>query len=545
MTYMITGIRKENTRALQRALLPFCAYTEKQILEFVNDPMCVTTNNKKSKKRFIKVDAFIALYKETPVEYVCLALNAPSQELRELQKIFPFLSHPDMRYLLRETFFIHKDRFYLRINKEGEESVHPYSLPLSDCIKISEPTKMQKYVVFRSIASSSVDAVVDVTTQELAGSLVAVDGSLIETAALRYEKTYRVDEKGRYWKLVKQEKLPFFTGYLEGQIRTRYGLIDRPKQGLSNIVIDSYFPYFLCKYSGDYAAIRAGEKIPNSAVAISPLISEALHVRRLPLLQLCRILGYTLEEIKKLLLQVKKKEINFIFVGAGGTNMNTAAWLLELCDMTSVYGLFANTSIFEKESIEFSNMLRFPLSSSRYAESTTHARKLTLIAPLVKKLSKKEPTLHDHFLTFSEDGRAYQAHSSCFEQGVIKKNTVMYGAPAVEDRNNLAGGGPLICATHADTSCSVWLNPKQDENIQVETYGIIQLGSFFVNQLKLAISLLELLGSDQDLLEPDKHIMDYTFDDNTNTTADKNYHWQTAKHVTIMTPTEVAALRVR
>lgn len=98
--------------------------------------------------------------------------------------------------------------------------------------------------------------------------------------------------------------------------------------------------------------------------------------------------------------------------------------------------------------------------------------------------------------------------------------------------------GNFIGATHANTSCSLWLNPKQDQDIQVESYGMIQLGGFFMNQLRLAIGLLEVLASEQNLAEQDKSLLRYEFTGEAAMKTDLNYNWQLVRNLNMMTEEE-------
>ena len=64
---------------------------------------------------------------------------------------------------------------------------------------------------------------------------------------------------------------------------------------------------------------------------------------------------------------------------------------------------------------------------------------------------------------------------------------------------------------------------------------MIQLGSFFMNQLRLAIGLLELLASDTDLNTQDHNVLTYSFDGLTELSTDRQYHWQIVPNMTMAT----------
>lgn len=87
----------------------------------------------------------------------------------------------------------------------------------------------------------------------------------------------------------------------------------------------------------------------------------------------------------------------------------------------------------------------------------------------------------------------------------------LYGAPDITTREGLKEAGiPLITATHGNDDASLSLNPVQNSLLQVESYGMIRLTTFFLNQIRLAIGLLEYLASDFDLSES-KQLLDYSY----------------------------------
>jgi len=351
------------------------------------------------------------------------------------------------------------------------------------------------------------------------------------------QPSYLIKDRYGYYKTVTSNTTHLFSTYLGEQIRVRYAFFDRPSSGLSNVIMDSFFPRLMYKHGGNRERLREeGLLLPSTAVAISPYVAEFLNVKKVPTEQLCRVLGYTTKDIKQLLVAVKAKQKNFVFVGAGGTGMNTAYWLSELMQMTNTYKIFSKVAVFEDDVIEHSNMLRFPLSSGAYAVGNRNNSKLELIVPLIKNLGSRKLEVVNSYLT-----RGHYMRSTLLQNYPSLKtvpNTVLYGAPGIGYRDDLAEIGPLICATHADVSCSIWINPKQNMDIQVETYGIIQLGSFFMNQLQMTLELLKLLISDQDLSEQDKHIMDFSFDGTLKLRPDRNYHWQLEHNNLVMTDTE-------
>lgn len=330
------------------------------------------------------------------------------------------------------------------------------------------------------------------------------------------------------WSAPKTKTLHFGGPYLKEQIRARYGFFERPRSGLLNVVVDSYFPGLLYMNDLNVQNLKL-VNLPKTAVAISPLVASLLNVKRIPTEQLIRVLGYTEKDIKKIISAVKKKELHFVFAGAGGTGMNTAYFFSELCRITNTVNLFKKISIFEKEKAEMSNLLRFPIDP-RLAVASRYGHKVDLMEPLIKTLSRNKIEVYNNYIT--ESYKPYEVYTSKWDNETkkrtvsINENTVVFGAPEIAHRDHLSQAGGFICATHAATSASIWLNPKQSESLQIETYGLIQLGGFFMNQLKMAITTLQMLAESNDLMEQDKEILDFSFDGSIQLPTDRQYNWQ-------------------
>lgn len=372
--------------------------------------------------------------------------------------------------------------------------------------------------------------------------------SLVFAARVEVRDCYIPDANGNFTYTFAPITKYFYNDYLKDQIRTRYGFFDRPSSGLSNVIMDSFFPRLISYYNFNIKHMHREETFPRTACAISPLIAEVLNVKKVRTDQLCRVLGYTTQNIKDLLAQVRAKKLNIIFAGTGGTGINTLYWLTELCEMTHSINLFTTITLFEEEDIEYSNIFRFPISLSAYTALTSvdDAQKLYLATPLANKLSPKVEVRRAYLDSTSANHSFnlfnYEYGQTGPRRARSKTNTVIYGAPSLSARAELSEFGNFIAATHANTSCSLWLNPKQEQDIQMESYGMIQLGGFFMNQLRMAIGLLEVLASDQDLSESDKQLLSYEFDGTHKLAADRVYNWQINRNMLMMTAEQATTL---
>ena len=371
----------------------------------------------------------------------------------------------------------------------------------------------------------------------------------LNSPSLSYNPSLVPDENGFIWKPSTVTIKSFTADYLKEQIRARYGFCNRPSSGLSNVVLDSFFPGLLYKYNMDVQKLLANESFPKTSVCVSPLVADLLQVKRIPTDQLIRILGYSVKDISNLLVAVKNKSLNFIFAGIGGTGMNTAYWLDELSKLTNTINIFNTISVYEKESIEFSNILRFPLPLSTYYQyaprHSGRAYKTSIIPPLLNRLTNRKLILNNSYISRGNylGGEFFNCnYDSRPATYTAKTRTVIYGAPGLEHRNYLSAIGNFVCATHASNSCSIWLNPTQTESIEIESYGSIQLGPFMMNQLRMTIGLLELLASDTRLDTKDHEYLNYEFTGESVNRTDRQYNFQIQRDALMMTPEQAMAI---
>lgn len=354
----------------------------------------------------------------------------------------------------------------------------------------------------------------------------------------------------------------------EQQILTRYAMFDRPLSGEKNVIVDSFFPaYYLKKFKNNIY-----EEFPVTAAAISEFAADVMQVPLVPRQDLIEMLGYKISDIKRLLLDVKRKSLTLHMIGLGGTNSNTLYWLLEFCKLTNTPNLFDQLVIQENDRLSIDNMLRMPMSPLRHIQPLVYPRPVYQLDSLLllaqqeigycqyNKMTPEQIRLaHQHIMNASS--HSFQKHISklldkkhqisklglvttnhqylsvkrlklsfyyyhsndnhlCLEYPTrpnyhtIPINTIFYGAPDIATRQEMAATGKmLITATHGDNDATLSLNPSQDSTLQVETYGVIRLGPFFMNQIRLAIGLLETLASDQDLHEQNKTLLDYSYTD--------------------------------
>ena len=291
-----------------------------------------------------------------------------------------------------------------------------------------------------------------------------------------------------------------FSKYLAEQIANRYAIFDRQNDGKSNLVYDSYIP----KLVVDKLLGNTLNKIPQTAYCISDFLSEEYGVRQLPFEMLIEILGFNKKEINRLLIDVKKQKLNMVFAGFGGTGTSTMHWLSKMLDWTGQVNLFQHVAVYDDDKTSIDNLLRIPFNTKSSQSNGMYGQYKIGMASNKSRVSAND--FHTRREKLALDGSASTAKEmfdTIFNDkhkivGVVpKENTFIYGAPDLESRDKFKDV-KFLSATHGDDECSLIIKPLIDTSIQVESYGLIRLTSFFMNQLRMAIALLEFLAANDD-----------------------------------------------
>ena len=314
---------------------------------------------------------------------------------------------------------------------------------------------------------------------------------------------------GKFYSIPSVETYNFIT-HLKTQIYTRYYRPNGISDGYSSygkIVMDTFLPFLAINDTDNDSDSTRIITNPNGYIAISPFTASLLNIEQIPIQSILKdVLNFDLTHIETLLKTVKKAKLKVIFAGVGGTGTNTIYWLNEICKFFDITNIFDEIYVYEKDNVDFSNIFRFPISPKVY-ESINAAElpKIALVDRYLRTLSKyivyKEQYLESH---------ADVPTILLDENSQTKPDVIVYGAPSISNRNFLSSLGSFISATHANNTASLYINPKADVSLQVETYGLIQLNSFFINQVRMAIGFLEIL-SEKAYRQEDLLWSDYTF----------------------------------
>ena len=308
----------------------------------------------------------------------------------------------------------------------------------------------------------------------------------------------------------------------------RYAVLEKPGK-VRNLIVDSFLPQYFIKHKFNLENIQEEfRNISSTATMIHRGFARMLGIRELPLDDMLAMVGYTKERITELLTNVRAKKLNIAFAGYGGVGTNTVYWLTELCNMANIQGLFNKIIISDFDRLSLDNVFRMPnpfktFSALKHKDMIFNDpnNRYTRTAYSENSLYKTQTIPTDSFKALSTKAPYYGTRpldGSTFNENHIDHlyNWIVYGAPDIESRklfskalnrdfperpnyydNCLADHiKAFISATHGDDNCGLVINPsylENESNLMMESYGIIQLNVFFFNQLKLAISFLEVL----------------------------------------------------
>ena len=282
------------------------------------------------------------------------------------------------------------------------------------------------------------------------------------------------------------------------KIKTRYANMNEKEFGSSNMVVDAYYPSYVIN---SLLCRPHKNNLSDRSCAISPFIANELGIYQVGIEDMCKMLGFKKNDLKLILNQVKLKKLELVLLGIGGTGMNFMHWTTELCNFTNTLNIFESIEIFEEDHLDLTNIYRIPQAiGHRNASKIHYIHKLDLIdsRSIISKTNIiKTP------IRFNPNSTEY----------ISSGNPIFYGAPDIITReffSKLDVKANFISGTHGNNDCQLYINPIQNSDLQVESYGMINLSIFFMNQLKLTIEFLKLLASDTPL-NVEKLVMEYSF----------------------------------
>ena len=217
------------------------------------------------------------------------------------------------------------------------------------------------------------------------------------------------------------------------------------------------------------------------AFTFSPMNASLLGTSFVSFNKFITIANIDMDKLKDAMHKVKKKELTFVSIGYGGLSINIIHFLSLFAYRTGVEDIFKTLHIYENDNLSYTNIMRIYKDMTHI--SCNMGEKLNKTAIFSEENLAENIMLHQYYLT--ED-----------HLGDTDDNTVFFGAPdfntrkILEDKNFLFSG-------HQGDNVSFVYQPIVDSDLTTETYGTINLASFYLNMMKATENLMYILARDE------------------------------------------------
>lgn len=354
--------------------------------------------------------------------------------------------------------------------------------------------------------------------------------NIIATTDLQSQKVINYYPKDGYISIVK---------LLEKQLNTRYLQPTKEIKGKRNLIIDNYIIKYLPKlltmiYEVDeiYEKKEILENFPASSYVMNRWFSKLLDIPAVPLKDLFLMQGYTMNYLKQLLLDVRRKNLHISLAGLGGFGCNFVYLLTELAKETNTYSLFDQLDIYEDDLLEFSNTIRMMTPNILKPNKINNGALLvSMFEPYYRDIVPDYFTRKLDIFSIRELSCLVKRNKVCTHRKRLMyslREEVVIGSPDIASReiftnkfkeNTLEG---FLCPLHKNEKMYLWANPEVDPILQSESYGLIDLGRFFLNMVRVTVEILEALR-DEKYKELDYLISEFTTTSIDNSKTSRNY----------------------
>ncbi len=205
--------------------------------------------------------------------------------------------------------------------------------------------------------------------------------------------------------------------------------------------------------------------------------------------------------------KIREKDINLCLVGYGGAMVNMLhnmyLWSMEVSEVR----LFKNIVIFEKDTVDFSNLVRFgkPLSFDYTAEFATFPED---DVPNIKTLKKVSMISHEKELSKKKKIISFVEWLADTHARTLKdKDYIIVGAPDLETRKMLVEtDSNFYFMGHSDYEVDITYQPEITSGLVVENYGSIDIPVLLINlQIATGAFIKHLAGTGPNLETPDRN----------------------------------------
>ena len=210
-------------------------------------------------------------------------------------------------------------------------------------------------------------------------------------------------------------------------------------------------------------------------------------------LRLCSLLNIDFDELRNNMDRIRDKEIKLVSIGYGGFSINVIHFMHLLGKEVGRSKWLNQLTIHEDDNISLTNSFRIYKDMSKFilSENATTAHKFELIGDDMDIASN------------------FRLHRRRLEIAGTRSDTVYFGAPDFETRKRFERS-QFIFTGHSGDEVEFYSRPVVDSDLTRETYGKIDIDYFFLNILKSAEKLIDILANTElGGLMPDTKLFQY------------------------------------
>ncbi len=293
-----------------------------------------------------------------------------------------------------------------------------------------------------------------------------------------------------------------FSEYMKEQIEARYisGLF---KEDLASTFIPSFYAE-----GRQFTEEMIGTRMRANRYVISPnlraLTNNTVRVKSFDYMM--SKANIDLRRVSSNILKIKRSgDVNLTSIGYGGFSINIIHFMAKLGELTGQSRWIKKLTIYEDDKISLTNSFRIykDMSLIQYQENNRH--KFRLLED-DENIAENSSLIPRRFNSMDKDTIIYKRK----ENRRFGMKDFIFGAPDFDTRK-LFEDIPFIFTGHSGNEVEFYASPVVDSDLTRETYGKIDLDYFFLNILKSAEQMIDMMANtDPSEYAKDSLIFKYT-----------------------------------
>lgn len=218
---------------------------------------------------------------------------------------------------------------------------------------------------------------------------------------------------------------------------------------------------------------------------ISPNLGTMYKAQVAPFDSLLPLVGINLDQIRTDLEVIKANDVHITSIGYGGFSINLFTFMAMLAQRAGVFKPFKRITIYEDDAITLLNAFRIykRLDNIATRRGNRSQLKLQLFQELEMGLTQELDRISERFT-----GEHIEKHTG----------ELLFGAPDFATRQ-LLENEQFLFTGHGGNEVEFISRPIVDSSITTETYGSINVTTFFFNMIKAAEMFIHIIATAESL----------------------------------------------